>query len=229
MPKKLAVFVEGFTEQEFTIQLIVELVGKHNVSFEIHRQDNGYLSLVELRNQLTPAVHVLVANCCTDNQVKSQIADQYLSLQSAGYSLIIGLRDVYPLGHADIPKLEANLNIGLPAGTPAIHMHLAILEIEAWFLEELTHFERIDPNLTLPTVIANGFDYPNVRAAYLLNPATTLDNIYRSVGKRYKKKTRQIQRTVKSLSYEDMYEKVSNISPSFREYLLSLEEGLFPT
>lgn len=229
MLKKLAVFVEGFTEQEFTIRLIIELVGKHNVSFEIHRQDKGHLSLVELRAQLTPAIHILVANCCTDNQVKSQIADQYLSLQSAGYSLVIGLRDVYPLGHADIPKLEANLNIGLPAGIPAIRMHLAILEIEAWFLEELTHFERIDPNLTLPIVIANGFDYLNVRAADLPNPAMTLDNIYKSVGKRYQKKAKHIQRTVEALSYEDMYENVSSKSPAFNKYLLSLEEGLFPT
>ncbi len=229
MTRKLAVFVEGFTEQEFTIRLISELAGKHNISFEIHRQDKGHLSLVELRAHLAPFIHVLVANCCTDNQVKSQIADQYTSLQSAGYSLIIGLRDVYPFVHADIPKLESNLNIGLPVGNPAIHMHLAILEIEAWFLEELMHYERIDPNLTLPTVIASGFDYLNVRAADLPNPAMTLDCIYKSVGKRYKKKTRHIQRTVSAISYEDMYVNVSNKSPDFNKYLMSLEYGMFPT
>lgn len=216
------------SEQEFTIRLITELVGKHNVAFEIHRQDNGYLSLVELRAHLTPSIHVLVANCCADNQVKSQISDQYRSLQSAGYSLIIGLRDVYPLGHADIPKLEANLNIGLPTGIPAIRMHLAILEIEAWFLEELTHFERIDPNLTLPIVIANGFDYLNVRAADLPNPAMTLDGIYRVVGKRYKKITRHIQRTVGALSYDEMYINVPSKAPSLNNFISSLEEGIFP-
>ncbi len=227
MSKKLAIFVEGLTEQEFTIQLIIELAGKHNVSFELLRQDMGHLSFVELRHHLSPTIHVLVANCCTDNQVKSQIADQYRSLQSAGYSLIIGLRDVYPLAHVDIPQLEYNLNIGLPTGLPAIHMHLAILEIEAWFLEELTHFQRIDPGITLPAVIANGFDYLNVRADDLPRPANTLDAIYKSGGKRYKKTTRHIQRTVDALSYEDMYVNVSSKLPAFNNFLLSLEEGLF--
>lgn len=227
MPKKLAIFVEGLTEQEFTIQLIIELAGRHQVSFELHRQDRGYLSFVEFRHHSSPVIHVLVANCCTDNQVKSQIADQHRSLQLAGYSLIIGLRDVYPLTHVDIPQLEKYLHIGLPTGFPAIRMHLAILEIEAWFLEELTHFQRIDPNITLSTVIANGFDYLNVRADDLPNPANTLDTIYKSVGKRYTKKTRHIQRTIDALSYEDMYVNVSSKLPAFNNFLLSLEEGMF--
>lgn len=227
MHKKIAIFVEGLTEQEFTIRLIAELAGKQNVAFEIQRQDKGHLSFVELRSPRTPAIHVLVANCCTDNQVKSQIADQFSSLQSAGYSLIVGLRDVYPLGHVDIAKLQASLNVGLPVGITAIHMHLAILEIEAWFLEEITHFARIDPLLTMPTIIASGFDYLNERAADLPNPALVLDSIYKSVGKRYQKKAKHIHRTVNALSYEDMYVHVPNKSPSLKMFISSLEQGVF--
>lgn len=227
MTKKLAIFVEGITEQEFVIRLLTELAGNRNIAFEIHRQNKGHLTLVDLRSPLSPDIHVLVANCCNDAQVKSQIIDQYAKLKLAGYSLIVGLRDVYPLGHADIHKLEAGLKIGLPIGTPAIRLHVAILEIEAWFLEELTHFARIDPSITLPTVISNGFDYLNTRASDLSHPATILDDIYKSVGKRYSKKTRQIQRTVEALSYEDMYVNVSSKSPSFNKFLLSLEEGMF--
>lgn len=227
MPKKLAVFVEGLTEQEFTIRLITELAGSRGVGFEIHKQTNGYLSLIECRPHPTSVIHVLVANCCNDAQVKSQIADQYISLQRAGYSLIIGLRDVYPLNHSDIPKLEANLMIGLPTGIPAINMHLAILEIEAWFLEDLTHFERIDPSITLASVITNGFDHINVRAADLPNPAKTLDAIYSSVGKGYKKNKRHIERTVEALSYENMYKDVTKNSPSLKGFISSLEHGIF--
>ena len=227
MPKKLAVFVEGFTEQEFTIRLITELVGMHGVSFKIYKQDRGYLSFVELREHSTSVIHVLVANCCNDAQVKSQIADQYSSLQLAGYSLIVGLRDVYPLSHSDIPLLVANLMIGLPTGTLPIHMHLAILEIEAWFLEELTHYARIDSDLILANVVANGFDYINVRAADLPNPAMTLDAIYRSVGKRYKKKIRHIQRTASALSYEHIYGEVATKAPSLGSFISSLEKGIF--
>jgi hypothetical protein len=96
MTKRFAVFVEGLTEQEFTIRLLTELAGKHGIEFEVHRQDRGYLSLVDFIPHESPVIHVLVANCCNDGQVKSQIKDQYNSLKSAGYSLIVGLRDVYP-------------------------------------------------------------------------------------------------------------------------------------
>jgi hypothetical protein len=115
MTKKLAVFVEGLTEQEFTIRLLTELAGKQAIKFEVLKQDRGYLSFVEFRLNAAqrPIIHVLVANCCHDKQVKSQINANYNKLQSDGYSLIIGLRDVHPLKHADIPKLTKELQTGL--------------------------------------------------------------------------------------------------------------------
>jgi hypothetical protein len=141
--------------------------------------------------------------------------------------LIIGLRDVYPLSHADIPILQANLAVGLPTGALPIHIHLAILEIEAWFLEELTHYERIDSALTLPSVIASGFDYTKIRASDLSNPAEILDTIYKSAGKRYGKSRKHIQRTVEALSYEQIYVNVLDKSSSLKGYIQSLEFGMF--
>ena len=183
MTKKFAVFVEGLTEQEFTIRLLTELAGNHGIAFEIHRQDRGYLSLVDFIPHESPVIHVLVANCCNDGQVKSQIKDQYNSLKSAGYSLIVGLRDVYPFTHNDIADLEKSLLIGLPTGSLPIHLHLAIMEIEAWFLEEITHFSRIDNKITSAELIASGFDVNSTCACDLPHPAETLDKIYKSVGK----------------------------------------------
>ena len=111
MTKKLAVFVEGLTEQEFTIRLLSELAGNQVIKFEILRQNKGHLSFVEFRTNLSqePAIHVLVANCCHDKQVKSQINYHYKKLITDGYDLIIGLRDVHPFKPLDIPKLEENL------------------------------------------------------------------------------------------------------------------------
>lgn len=227
MPRKLAVFVEGLTEQEFVIRLLNELAGKRGISFNIQKQHKGHLSLVELRSHPNPDVEVLIANCDTDNQVKSQIADRYQSLISAGYSLIIGLRDVHPLTHQDIPKLTKYMTTGLPHGSLPIHMHLAVLEVEAWFLEELTHFERIDQNISKAEILAGGFDFESVRAFDLQNPAKILDNIYKCVGKRYTKQRNRIQRTIEALSYDDMYINVRQKSPSLDRFLSSLEVGIF--
>ena len=89
--------------------MLTELAGRHGITFEVHHQHLGRLALSELRSHETPIVHVLIANCCNDEQVKSQIKDNYQSLKRAGYSLVIGLRDIYPFGHDDIAKLEAGL------------------------------------------------------------------------------------------------------------------------
>lgn len=232
MIKKLAVFVEGHTEQEFTIRLLTELAGKRGIAFEVQEQHHGQLSFVEIRTSNVSStqpheIQVLVANCCNDAQVKSQIKDRYNSLLGAGYSLIVGLRDVYPLSHSEINDLLRFMPEGLPKGAVPIHMHLAVMEIEAWFLEETTHFSRIDSAITSNEIIANGFDYQNSRAHELGHPAETLDAIYKSVGKRYSKNKRQIQRTVRKLSYEELYINTRPKAPTLDGFIATLEVGLF--
>jgi len=227
MTKKFAVFVEGLTEQEFTIRLLTELAGSHGIAFEVHTQHKGYLSWSELRTNQSPVIHVLVANCCNDEQVKSQIKDRYELLKSDGYSLIVGLRDVYPFSHDEIPLLEKNLLVDLPTGSLPIHLHLAIMEIEAWFLEEITHFSRIDNKITTAELIANGFDHINVCACDLPHPAETLGKIYQRVGKGYSKNKRQLQRTIEAISYEELYVNTRQKAPSLDKFITSLEEGLF--
>lgn len=229
MTKKFAVFVEGLTEQEFTIRLLTELAGKHGIAFEVHLQHQGRLSFSELRSNQSPVIHVLVANCCTDGQVKSQIIDRYNSLQSAGYSLIIGLRDVYPYKHNEIVNLERLLLTGLPSGSLPIHLHLAIMEIESWFIEEITHFSRIDNEIKITNLISSGFDPANMCAHELPHPAETLCKIYQSVGKGYSKNKRQLQRTIDAISYEELYINTRKKAPSLEGFITSLETGLFST
>ncbi|MDQ6975913.1 MAG: DUF4276 family protein [Mariprofundaceae bacterium] len=228
MTRKLAVFVEGLTEQEFTIRLLTELASNYLIEFKIHKQHRGHLIYSELRSTMqtgSPSVQVLIANCCNDEQVKSQIIDQYASLTAAGYDLIIGLRDVYPLTHNDINKLTKHLLTGIPNGNVPVHLHLAILEIEAWFIEESSHFSRIDKNITTSQLASVGIDSKSL-ALSLKHPAKTLDLVYQSVGKRYNKNKRQIQRTIDALSYEELYVNTRHKAPSLDGFIKSLEEGL---
>ncbi|WP_165385155.1 DUF4276 family protein [Rahnella sp. CFA14(1/10)] len=231
MSKKIAIFVEGLTEQEFVIKLIQELAGKRGVVFEVRKQHKSLLDLVELRtdNTLNPEIFVLMVNCATDSQVKSQIRDQFQNLKNAGYSTIIGLRDIYPdFKRQDVPRLQQSLYLGLVMD-PAlpINLHLAILEIEAWFLEELTHFARIDAGIKLQNIVNAGFDPSSSRAYELDHPADTLHLIYNSVGKAYNKTKKHIQRTVEALSYDSLYVDVRGKSPSLDAFVSSLESAIF--
>jgi hypothetical protein len=115
----------------------------------------------------------------------------------------------------------------LPSGQIPIHLNLAIMEIEAWFLEELTHFSRIDEKITDTEIIANGFDFNNSLASDLPHPAETLQKIYQSVGKGYSKNKRHVQRTIDALSSEELYVNTRQKAPSLEKFINSLEEGLF--
>ncbi len=239
MSRKFAVFVEGLTEQEFTIRLLTELAVKCGIVLEIQKQYRGTLSFIELRNlhtspQHPQPIHVLIANCCNDNQVKQQIKDNYKTLDAQGYSLIVGLYDVYPLTHSEIQNVLDAQPIGLPNGGIPIQLHLAILEIEAWFLEEITHFSRIDSKITAKKLVNNGFDHNKFSADTLSHPSKTLDDIYKSVGKRYidndgRKKGGRIKRTVDALSLVELFDNTRRKVPSLDKFITSLETGLFST
>ncbi len=228
MIKRLAIFVEGYTEQEFTVRLLRELAGKrHTISFEFREQKRNHLSIVDLIADNCPTIHILVANCCNDAQVTSQINENYDRLKENGYSLIIGLRDVYPLKHDEIPKLRKVLlkNLKTSDDFPT-HLHFAVMEIEAWFLAELTHFKKINENITEHKITSNGFDFKKTHAHNVPHPAETLNKIYQSAGEEYDKNKLQIQRTVDALDYENMYINVRQKSSSLDGFINSLEQGL---
>lgn len=224
---KVAIFVEGSTELEFFKALVRALCGRRGIHLEIHSQFGGRLTFQSVEVDIGATIFILLANCNNDEQVKTQIRDNYSSLEAAGYDYIIGLRDIYPSDHCQLPRFQAALSVGLPTGTVPIHMHLSVLETEAWFLDEMTHFERIDAGLTISAIVAAGYDLPNRPGETWQHPAQTLHNIYQLVGKAYKKKTGHIQRTVNALSQEELYVNVRARAPHFNSLITTLESALF--
>lgn len=223
----VAIFVEGTTELEFVATLIAALCGRRDISYEFREQFGGKLRTVRVVNSPVATTRVLLVNCHSDEQVKTRVRDSYPSLVAAGYNYVIGLRDVYPRAPTDLPRIQASLQLGLPLGAVPVVMHLAIMEVESWFLDELTHFPRIDPLLTAPYLLAAGFDVENTLGQDWGHPSETLDNIYRLAGKRYRKKLAHIQRTITALSAEEMYVTVRRRSSSFDRFVSELEQALF--
>jgi hypothetical protein len=121
------------------------------------------------------------------------------------YDTIIGIRDVYPKTFSDIPLMRKNLYFGLRQKPIRTVMILSIMEVEAWFLAEYTHFPKINAALDLSRVSSYlGFD-PSVAPAKVedrAHPAGDLANIYRTAGESYDKKVpATMARTINSLDY----------------------------
>ncbi len=224
--KRLAIFVEGYTEQVFILKLLAKLAQQRIVAFEIKSQKFGILTTIRRSPLTNPDWYILIVNCNTDNQVKTKIIESYSSLCLLGYDCIIGIRDIFPKQHKDIERLEKNLMSGLPSGNIPILIHLAILEIESWFIEEISHFQRVDARLTHQVIAANGFDYERVNAADIPYPAETLDRIYQLVGKTYGKTKADIHRTIEALDFDAMTNAVRKKASSLHQVLNSIENTL---
>ena len=159
--KRLAVFVEGQTEQLFLREFIEQIAGQGNIDFECQSIRN-ILQLKQTKAIQNEKHKILIYDCQGDEVVKSVILEQRASLVQAGYSMILGLRDLYPETIQDLQKVKAKLQYGVPTAGVPTHILLAVAEIEAWFLQEHSHFPKIDPTL----------DVSSFKALFDFDPAT---------------------------------------------------------
>jgi hypothetical protein len=231
--KKIAIFVEGLTEQELVKKIIEFHCIQNGYTLELQRQFGGQLHHVSTQSILAnnKATHyILIVNCCTDNQVKSQINQQYNSLQSAGYTHIIGLRDIYPNTHADIQKITSLLNYGISTQNVPVDIVLSILETETWFIGELTHFTRLTPSIDVNYVkkylTSIGIDLDKGDLENIQHPADTLDAIYKSVGLAYNKSKITLSLTIGALCLNNFNSSTRVQSQSLDKLLTVIETAL---
>lgn len=211
--QKMAIFVEGRTEQLFTSKLLSEIATNNKLVIEekraVGRQGTRKLTLLTVSNQTSASQYlVTIINCEGDSSVKSDIRDQYDNLISSGYEAIIGLRDAYPTVKrlADIKKLRDGLRFRVKTQPVRVLFVLSIMEIEAWFLAEYEHLRKIDGKLTVPFIKKRiGLDLINDDLQIRPNPAGDLNRIYRLAGRAYEKEEKQVRRTVNALDYSAIY------------------------
>lgn len=210
---KVAIFVEGQTEQVFVEQLLLEIAGKQNICIETRRGYGGKRfprKLIMLKREIPGGDEkylALIVNSATENRVKSDIRDNYESLVRSGYKAIIGIKDVYPdFKREDIPKLEVGLRYKMKTRPVEVMFVLAVMEIEAWFLAEYTHFKRIHARLTIDR-IKNELNFdPSTDDMELRDwPSNDLHNIYALENMAYKKKEVYAKRTAEVLDYAEIY------------------------
>lgn len=207
---RIAFFVEGQTEQIFLNRLIREILGTQHTNI-IQKQGRGGVNMP--KQQITrslslsrrPHYEVLIFDCGSDNRVKSEIMENIRNLRDSGYSMIVGLRDLYPIPIDDLDKLERGLKYlpkHLKKEEEFFDIVIAIHEIEAWFLSEVNHLRKVDKRLTGPFIKKYlGFDPYSDDCQNRVHPAKDLGDIYRLVGKSYTKRYWQVQKLVNYLDY----------------------------
>jgi hypothetical protein len=207
----MAIFVEGYTEVVFVDQLIAEIANENAVRIE-WRLISGGATCPRTSRQIKAAQphtgqehFVVIFDCGGDDAVKTRMLMEYPHLADAGYTKIICIRDVYPkFTHADIPKLKAMLPKHVKTKPIIVDFILSIMEIEAWFLAEHTHFAKIDPTITLAAIAEKlRFDPVSEDMQARPTPAEDLNNCYALAGKTYEKKN--AKDTVEALDYVHIY------------------------
>ena len=223
--KKLAIFVEGKTEQIFIETLLQEIADKNRLAIEIisinANQSGKDTSLIE-KPVITSETkfYVLIYNSSGDKRVVSDIKKQYTKLILSGYERIIGLRDVYPTRISEKSKLQSDLNSFLPKGKIPINIVLAVMEVESWFLAEYNHFLKIDPCLTPQKIQAMfGFNPQTDDMEQRPHPTDDMEKIYNYVHKGYNKSEKQLNRLASNLDYEFLYMHLANSVPSLGEFM----------
>ena len=231
--KRLAVFVEGQTEQLFAESLIREIAGQANIRFELRSIRGGAKArrqtrlLQSIPDDAGEEYYVLIVDCGGDETVVSRIREEYDNLVAQGYEAIIGIRDVYPLLREDIPILARRIPLNVKTKPIRVVFVLAVMEVEAWFLAESTHFERIDPALTVALISASlGFDPSAEDMEQRPSPAGDLHEAYQLVGLAYSKRRANVQRTVGVLDYARLYLEMPTRYPSLETLVSALDRFL---
>lgn len=229
---KLAVFVEGQTEQIFIERLVTELASARNVNFVRLKATGGASSprqLIALGATAQPDArfYVQIVDSGTDNRVVSDIRDNLAGLAQQGFKAVLGIRDVYPAPRAQIPLMRTAMASVLGGAAIPIDVVLAIMEVEAWFLGEHNHLTKIGRGIT-PAEVAHalGFD-PSVDNMELrAQPADDLHAVYQLVGRAYNKTRVHVQRTVDVLDYEHLYVSLATRMASLGELVATLDRFL---
>lgn len=210
----MAIFVEGQTERLFIVRLLSEIAGAKGLRIECLKASGGgragarMLTRVQVTEPSSQTTHfAMIVDCGSDNRVSSDIGDQYESLIQSGYTVIVGIRDVYPdFSFTDVPRLRNGLQYRLKTKPLKVSFVLGVMEIESWFLAEWSHFERLNSAITLPEVQSRfGFNPSTDDLQLRDHPALDLHNVYGIGGFAYKKSRNQVQRTVDILDYESLY------------------------
>lgn len=229
--KKLAIFVEGLTEQILVRHMLQDVLDRNRVAIQTVKITGGHnvrMSFTVMRaahvNNLTE-YYVLIYDCGGETNVKGYMMARREKLVSSGYTMIMGLRDVYPNFERDeVPKLLRGLNHKLPQKKARTRIYLAIMETEAWFLGEYHHLKKVSGKLT-PNFVEHhlGFNPLKENMEDRKRPSEDMKAVYQLAGHDYTKKRDRLNAVVSKLNFRYFTHGLADKMPSLGEFVEGLE------
>ncbi len=211
--KKIAIFVEGETESEFIGCLLKKIAGRKHISIKTFKLSGGknntqrIVRFVGESNSNQAKYEVFIYISSTDNRVASDILEQTQALEHQGFECVLGLRDLRgdkdnkKLTLNDLARMESFSEFIKTRCSPLrVHIVIAVMEIETWFLAEINHYECVDNGLTKEVVCSNnvGFNPCTDDLTLRPEPAEDLKHIYQIAGKSYTKSAAHRKRQQRS-------------------------------
>ncbi len=230
--KKLAIFVEGLTEQILVRQMLQAVLDRNRIAIQTVKITGGHnvrMSFTVMRAahvDLQTDFYVLIYDCGGETNVKGYLMARRDKLISNGYTMILGLRDVYPnFSREEVPKLIRGLNHKLPQKKARTHIYLAIMETEAWFLGEYRHLKKVSRKLT-PEFIEKhlGFNPRIENMEDRDHPAIDMKAAYQLVGHDYTKKRDRLNAVISKLDFRYFTHELAQKMPSIGKFVVGLEQ-----
>ena len=229
--RKLAIFVEGLTEQILVRHMLQAVLDRNKIAIQAVKITGGHnvrMSFTVMRaahvNNLTD-YYVLVYDCGGETNVKGYLMMHREKLVSNGYQMILGLRDVYPnFEREDVDKLRRGLNFQIPQKGVRTRIHLAIMETEAWFLGEYRHLRKVSRKLTPEFVEKRlGFNPRTQNMEERQRPAEDMKAVYQLVGHDYTKKRDRLNAVISKLDFQYFTHGLTERMPSLERFVTELE------
>lgn len=229
--RKLAIFVEGLTEQILVRHMLQAVLGQNRIAIQTVKITGGHnvrMSFTVMRAahvERQTDYYIMIYDCGGETNVKGYLMAHRDKLVSSGYTMIMGLRDAYPNFQRDeVPKLLRGLNYRLPQKRAATHIYLALMETEAWFLGEYRHLKKVSAKLTPQFVEKRlGFNPQTENMEDRDHPSADLKAAYQLVGHDYTKKKDRLNAVVSKLDFNYFTHALAQKMPSLGTFVKGLE------
>ena len=207
--RKVALFVEGMTEQVFVRDFLLKWYDwdTNRVGIDCYKLYSDSQSTAPYTYGNNESENYFqIFDVGNDAKVLSVILSRADGLQKAGYSMVVGLRDMFSEAYTiktimrnGSRTIDQDLNDRFIQGVNdvinnnskdiSIHIQFAIMEVEAWLLGMPKFFEQL-----------SGINDPE---SDIYHPAAKLEELRQAEGLTYQKHREEIEGIMGSISKED--------------------------
>lgn len=217
MNNKTAIFTEGQTELIFVREFLLKIFEYQNIALKCFNLRHSH-QIIDTEYPFGPENvknYFQIVNVGNDNKVLSEILKRKQHLLNAGFTSIVGLRDMYSKeyreavnGHSINPEINQRFIDGVKQQIKdtCIKFHFAIMEAEAWFLGISNIFQNIDAQLThefIKEKLNINLEKTDPEKTFF-HPAKTLSDIFECAGlKPYGKSKQEINQLMGHIEKND--------------------------